>query len=99
MLTLYTILWKFPEKLIIGSSLHRNNRPVMIITKLVGEMKYNQVYTCEIKLHYLNATASTCEEMIKRVVFAIELGVLIKMHDYLTCMYTTPKESNFILIN
>ena len=71
----------------------------MILAKLVGEMKYNQVYTCEIKGHYLNATASTCEEMIKRAVFARELGVPIKMHDYLTCMYTTPKESNFILIN
>ena len=31
--------------------------------------------TCEIKGHYLNATAGTCEEMIKRVVFARELGV------------------------
>jgi ribulose-bisphosphate carboxylase large chain len=32
----------------------------------------------------LNAAAGTCEEMIKRVVFARELGVPIVMHDYLT---------------
>jgi hypothetical protein len=32
-------IWKFPEKLIIGSSLHRNNRVVMLITKLIKEMK------------------------------------------------------------
>jgi ribulose 1,5-bisphosphate carboxylase large subunit-like protein len=32
----------------------------------------------------LNATAGTCEEMIKRAVFARELGVPIVMHDYLT---------------
>jgi len=36
-----------------------------------------QVETSEIKGHYLNATTSTCEEMIKRVVFARELGVSI----------------------
>jgi ribulose-bisphosphate carboxylase large chain len=28
----------------------------------------------EIKGHYLNATTGTCEEMIKRAVFARELG-------------------------
>ncbi|XP_062118655.1 ribulose bisphosphate carboxylase large chain-like [Humulus lupulus] len=35
----------------------------------------------EIKGHYLNATAGTCEEMIKRAVFSRELGVHIVMHD------------------
>lgn len=36
-------VWKFPEKLVICSSLYRNNRAVMFITtKLVEEMKYNQ---------------------------------------------------------
>ncbi|KAK9132781.1 hypothetical protein Scep_012309 [Stephania cephalantha] len=44
--------------------------------------------TCEIKCHYLNATVGTCEEMIKRVVFAKELGVPIVMHDYLTGGFT-----------
>ncbi|KAL1341101.1 hypothetical protein AAHE18_09G062200 [Arachis hypogaea] len=39
--------------------------------------------TGEIKGHYLNATAGTCEEMIKRAVFARELGAPIVMHDYL----------------
>jgi ribulose-bisphosphate carboxylase large chain len=34
----------------------------------------------------LNATAGTCEEMIKRAVFARELGVPIVMHDYLTAV-------------
>jgi hypothetical protein len=29
----------FPEKLIIGSSIHRNNRAVTLITKLVEETK------------------------------------------------------------
>lgn len=43
-----------------------------------------QTETGEIKGHYLNATAGTCEEMIKRAVFARELGVPIVMHDYLT---------------
>ncbi|KAI3894651.1 hypothetical protein MKW92_003101 [Papaver armeniacum] len=40
---------------------------------------------CEIKGHYLNATAGTCEEMMKRVVFAREFGVPIVMHD---CYFT-----------
>ncbi|CAL5321855.1 unnamed protein product [Camellia sinensis] len=43
-----------------------------------------QAETGEIKGHYLNATAGTCEEMMKRAVFARELGVPIVMHDYLT---------------
>ena len=38
-ISLKLFVWKFPEKLIIGSSLHRNNRAVMLITKLVAEMK------------------------------------------------------------
>ena len=42
----------------------------------------------EIKGHYLNATAGTCEEMIKRAVFARDLGVPIIMHDYLTGRFT-----------
>uniref|UniRef100_K4A4E2 Uncharacterized protein n=1 Tax=Setaria italica TaxID=4555 RepID=K4A4E2_SETIT len=37
--SLKLFVWKFPEKLIIGCSLHRNNRAVMLITKLVEEMK------------------------------------------------------------
>jgi ribulose-bisphosphate carboxylase large chain len=37
----------------------------------------------------LNATAGTCEEMMKREVFARELGVPIIMHDYLTRVFTT----------
>ncbi|KAJ8432046.1 hypothetical protein Cgig2_001970 [Carnegiea gigantea] len=39
-----------------------------------------QAQTDEIKGHNLNATACTYEEMIKRVVFARELGVPIKNH-------------------
>ncbi|MBA0635469.1 hypothetical protein Godav_025560 [Gossypium davidsonii] len=44
----------------------------------------SQAKTGEIKGRYLNATAGTCEEMIKRVVRARELGVPIIMHNYLT---------------
>ncbi|KAJ1681727.1 hypothetical protein LUZ63_023054 [Rhynchospora breviuscula] len=44
--------------------------------------------TGEIKGHYLNATAATSEEMIKRAVFARELGAPIIMHDYLTGGFT-----------
>ncbi|KAF1865983.1 hypothetical protein Lal_00041681 [Lupinus albus] len=47
-----------------------------------------QAKTGEIKGHYLNATAGTCEEMIKRAIFARELGVPIVMHDYLTGGFT-----------
>ncbi|CAA0413862.1 putative mitochondrial protein (mitochondrion) [Arabidopsis thaliana] len=47
-----------------------------------------QAETGGIKGHYLNATAGTCEEMIKRAVFARELGVPIVMHDYLTGGFT-----------
>jgi ribulose 1,5-bisphosphate carboxylase large subunit-like protein len=35
----------------------------------------SQAETGEIKGHYLNATAGTCEEMIKRAVFANHLCV------------------------
>ena len=48
----------------------------------------SQQETREIKGHYLNATAGTCEEIIKRAVFAKELGVPIIMHDYLTGGFT-----------
>jgi ribulose-bisphosphate carboxylase large chain len=48
----------------------------------------SQAETGEIKGHYLNATAGTCEEMIKRAVFARDLGVPIVMHDYLTGGFT-----------
>ncbi|TYI17016.1 hypothetical protein ES332_A08G295400v1 [Gossypium tomentosum] len=48
----------------------------------------SQAETGEIKGHYLNATAGTCEAMIKRVVCARELGVPIVMHDYLTGGFT-----------
>ncbi|CAH1431651.1 unnamed protein product [Lactuca virosa] len=44
----------------------------------------SQAETGEIKGHYLNATAGTCGEMMKRAIFARELGVPIVMHDYLT---------------
>ena len=36
----------------------------------------------------MNATAGTREEMIKRAVFARELGVPLIMHDYLTGGFT-----------
>ncbi|TYG86316.1 hypothetical protein ES288_A13G124700v1 [Gossypium darwinii] len=48
----------------------------------------SQAKTGEIKGNYLNATAGTCEEMIKRAVCARELGVPIVMHDYLTGRFT-----------
>ncbi|KAL8145703.1 hypothetical protein AgCh_003739 [Apium graveolens] len=44
--------------------------------------------TSEIKGHYLNATAGTCEDMMKRAIFSRELGVPIVMHDYLTWRFT-----------
>ncbi|KAK8563338.1 hypothetical protein V6N12_035487 [Hibiscus sabdariffa] len=47
-----------------------------------------QAETGEIKGHYLNATAGTCEEMMKRAACARELGVPILMHDYLTGGFT-----------
>jgi len=55
----------------------------------VAEAIYKaQQETNEIKGHYLNATAGTCEEIIKRAQFAKELGVPIIMHDYLTGGFT-----------
>jgi ribulose-bisphosphate carboxylase large chain len=48
----------------------------------------SQQETSEIKGHYLNATAGSCEEIIKRAQFAKELGVPIIMHDYLTGGFT-----------
>jgi ribulose-bisphosphate carboxylase large chain len=48
----------------------------------------SQAETCEIKGHYLNATAGTCKEMMKRATFARELGTPIIMHDYLTRGFT-----------
>ncbi|KAJ0624341.1 Ribulose bisphosphate carboxylase large chain [Helianthus annuus] len=50
-----------------------------------------QAETGEIKGHYLNATAGNCEDMMKRAVFARELGVPIVMHDYLTGGFTGVK--------
>lgn len=40
-----------------------------------------QAETGEVKGHYLNATAGTCEEMYKRATFAAQIGVPIVMHD------------------
>lgn len=40
---------------------------ILFCSKVIYESK---VETCEIKGHYLNATAGTCEEIIKRFVFA-----------------------------
>ncbi|KAG6539820.1 hypothetical protein Mapa_018866 [Marchantia paleacea] len=55
----------------------------------VAEAIYkSQAETGEIKGHYLNATAGTCEEMLKRAACARELGVPIVMHDYLTGGFT-----------
>lgn len=55
----------------------------------VAEAIYkSQAETGEIKGHYLNATAGTCEEMLKRAECARELGVPIVMHDYLTGGFT-----------
>ncbi|KAM3248450.1 hypothetical protein P3L10_010219 [Capsicum annuum] len=47
-----------------------------------------QTETGEIKGHYLNATVGTCEEMMKRAIFARELGVPIVMHNYLMRGFT-----------
>jgi len=55
----------------------------------VAEAIYKaQAETGEIKGHYLNATAGTCEELMKRAECAKELGVPIVMHDYLTGGFT-----------
>ncbi|CAI9294936.1 unnamed protein product [Lactuca saligna] len=44
---------------------------------------YVKTFQGEIKGHYLNATAGTCEEMMKMAIFSRELGVPIIIHDYL----------------
>ena len=55
----------------------------------VAEAIYkSQAETGEVKGHYLNATAGTCEEMLKRACVAKELGVPIIMHDYTTGGFT-----------
>jgi ribulose-bisphosphate carboxylase large chain len=55
----------------------------------VAEAIYKaQAETGEIKGHYLNVTAGTSEEMIKRAVCAKELGLPIIMHDYITGGFT-----------
>jgi ribulose-bisphosphate carboxylase large chain len=48
----------------------------------------SQQETGEIKGHYLNVTARSCESMIQRAQFARELGVPIVIHDYLTGGFT-----------
>jgi ribulose-bisphosphate carboxylase large chain len=47
-----------------------------------------QAETGEIKGHYLNVTAPTCEEMMERAEFAKEINTPIIMHDYLTGGFT-----------
>lgn len=55
----------------------------------VAEAIYkSQSETREVKRHYLNATAGTCEEMIKRAVCAKDLRIPIIMHDYITRRFT-----------
>jgi ribulose-bisphosphate carboxylase large chain len=49
----------------------------------------SQQETSEIKGHYLNATAGSCDEIMKRAQFAKELGVPIIIHDYLTGGFTS----------
>ena len=48
----------------------------------------SQAETGEVKGHYLNVTAGTAEEMLKRAQVAKELGMPIIMHDYLTGGFT-----------
>nr|YP_009193422.1 ribulose-1,5-bisphosphate carboxylase/oxygenase large subunit [Takakia lepidozioides]UPM51648.1 ribulose-1,5-bisphosphate carboxylase/oxygenase large subunit [Takakia lepidozioides]BAG50118.1 ribulose-1,5-bisphosphate carboxylase/oxygenase large subunit [Takakia lepidozioides]BAI66345.1 ribulose-1,5-bisphosphate carboxylase/oxygenase large subunit [Takakia lepidozioides] len=48
----------------------------------------SQAETGEIKGHYSNATAGTCEDTMKRAEFARELGVPIATHDYSTGGFT-----------
>jgi ribulose-bisphosphate carboxylase large chain len=51
-------------------------------------IKKAEAETGEVKGHYLNVTAATCEEMLKRAEFVKELGMPILMHDYLTGGFT-----------
>ncbi|KAK8962576.1 Ribulose bisphosphate carboxylase large chain [Platanthera guangdongensis] len=63
--------------------------PQLVVTpEEAGTAVAAESSTGEIKGHYLNATAGTNEEMIKRAIFARELGVPIVMHDYLTGGFT-----------
>lgn len=52
-----------------------------------------QSETGEIKGHYLNATAGTCEEMYKRAVYAAQIGVPIIMHE------VASKNINFLYLH
>jgi ribulose-bisphosphate carboxylase large chain len=60
-----------------------------------------QSETGEIKGHYLNATAGTCEEMYKRAVYAAQIGVPIIMHEggrYIFKDYNLKKQlKNYII--
>ncbi len=47
-----------------------------------------QAETGEVKGHYLNVTAPTCEQMMQRAEFAKEIKTPIIMHDYLTGGFT-----------
>ena len=47
-----------------------------------------QAETNEVKGHYLNVTAPTCEEMLERAEFVKELGLPILMHDFFTGGFT-----------
>lgn len=44
--------------------------------------------TNEVKGHYLNVTAGTFEEMLKRAEFTKEIGTPIIMHDFITGIST-----------
>ncbi|KAE9591209.1 putative ribulose-bisphosphate carboxylase [Lupinus albus] len=72
--------------------LSAKNNGIVVYECLHGGLDFTKddenVKTGEIKGHYLNATAGTCEKMRKRVVFARELGVPIVIHDYLTGGFT-----------
>lgn len=54
-----------------------------VTENIAGRLFKAHAETSKIKGHYLNVNVGTCEEMIKRVIFAKELGILIVMHDYL----------------
>ncbi|KAL4356976.1 hypothetical protein AHAS_Ahas09G0140500 [Arachis hypogaea] len=71
--------------LTIGVEEPHQSIPNLVVKLYCGD---DTAETGEIKGHYLNATAGTCEEMIKRAVFARELGAPIVMHDYLTGGFT-----------
>ena len=56
---------------------------------VMDAIRKSQAESGEIKGHYLNATAPTVEEMMKRAEFAGELKAPIIMHDYLTAGFTS----------